>query len=499
MTAPSTTAAPTPAATPVVARRPRRRPSRLVPDVEVLALRGQALLQALRAQPLSAWCTLAYVMFEYVRPQQIYEWMAVLPWGNLTLSGAVLFTVLEGRYKGIPHLIPGVLGGFTAIVLASSVLAYQPATSFGALDLLGQWLLVIFVLGGMGETRLRLVLLFSGFLLWNLKMSQSAVRSWASDGFAFREWGMSGAPGWFDNSGEFGIAMCVFFPMVVYYLIGLWPRLSPWKRAALGAVAVSAVIGMVGSSSRGAVLGGGAVAAWAVLRSRHRVRVGVAMGLLAALAWGLLPEASLNRWRGAGSDETSTKRLTYWRHGIEIAREHPVLGVGYKNWMPYYAAYYNPKGQLPHNIFIEALGELGYLGLAGFVALIVATFVQNARTRRLTGPDARAPDRFVHAMAYGLDGALVGYLTSGFFVTVLFYPYFWFNLGFTLALARYAVVRQEPPVDAPSAAALAPLGPPPAPGARGLLRGAPVAIPRGEGRSARPQRPGQRGGLAAPR
>jgi putative inorganic carbon (HCO3(-)) transporter len=499
MTAPSTSVAPTPTATPGVARRPRLRPQRLVPDGEVLALRAWALLQALRAQPLSAWCTLAYVLFEYVRPQQIYGWLAVLPWGNLTLSGAVLCTVLEGRFKGIPHLIPGVLGGFTAIVLASSVFAYQPATSFAALNLLGQWLLVIFVLGGMGETRLRLVLLFSSFLLWNLKMSQHAVRSWASDGFAFREWGMSGAPGWFDNSGEFGIAMCVFFPMAAYFLIGLWPRLSHGKRAALGVVAVSAVIGMVGSSSRGALLGGGAVGAWAVLRSRHRVRVGVAMGVLAALAWGLLPEASLDRWRGAGTDETSTKRLTYWRHGIEIAREHPVLGVGYKNWMPYYAAYYNPKGQLPHNIFIEALGELGYLGLAGFVALIVATFVQNARTRRLTGPDARAPDRFVHAMAYGLDGALVGYLTSGFFVTVLFYPYFWFNLGFTLALARYAVVRQEPPVDAPSTAALASAAPPPTLGGRGRLRTTPVAVPRVEGRAARPVRPGQRGGLAAPR
>jgi hypothetical protein len=169
--------------------------------------------------------------------------------------------------------------------------------------------------------------------------------------------------------------------------------------------------------------------------------------------------------------------------------------VGYKNWMPYYAAYYNPKGQLPHNIFIEALGELGYLGLAGFVALIVATFVQNARTRRLTGPDARAPDRFVHAMAYGLDGALVGYLTSGFFVTVLFYPYFWFNLGFTLALARYAVVRQEPPVDAPLIRVATPHGPSmapaPPPGARGRLRAGSGAVPR-------PSlgRPGQRGGLA---
>ena len=36
--------------------------------------------------------------------------------------------------------------------------------------------------------------------------------------------------------------------------------------------------------------------------------------------------------------------------------------------------------------------------------------------------------------AWGLDGAMVGYMASGFFVTVLYYPYQWFNLAFAAAL-----------------------------------------------------------------
>jgi hypothetical protein len=38
-------------------------------------------------------------------------------------------------------------------------------------------------------------------------------------------------------------------------------------------------------------------------------------------------------------------------------------------------------------------------------------------------------------MAYGLDGALVSYLVAGFFVTVLYYPFFWINLALTVALS----------------------------------------------------------------
>ena len=41
-------------------------------------------------------------------------------------------------------------------------------------------------------------------------------------------------------------------------------------------------------------------------------------------------------------------------------------------------------------------------------------------------------------MAHGLDGALVGFLVCGFFVTVLYYPYFWINLAMTTSLYEAA-------------------------------------------------------------
>jgi hypothetical protein len=52
-------------------------------------------------------------------------------------------------------------------------------------------------------------------------------------------------------------------------------------------------------------------------------------------------------------------------------------------------------------------------------------------------------------MAYGLDGALVSYLIAGFFVTVLYYPFFWVNLTFSSALLltvrRRAETSRRPP------------------------------------------------------
>jgi hypothetical protein len=63
--------------------------------------------------------------------------------------------------------------------------------------------------------------------------------------------------------------------------------------------------------------------------------------------------------------------------------------------------------------------------------------VLNARSRsraKRAGPQGR----LTYHLAIGFDGALIGYMVSGFFVTVLYYPYFWINLAMTVALNTVA-------------------------------------------------------------
>ena len=93
---------------------------------------------------------------------------------------------------------------------------------------------------------------------------------------------------------------------------------------------------------------------------------------------------------------------------------------------------------LAHNIFVQVGAELGYLGLLAFLLMIAAKFNVNAKTRRLARTTP-GDNRFIYAMAFGLDGAMVGYLASGFFITVFYYPYFWINLAMTIALHRSMV------------------------------------------------------------
>jgi len=372
---------------------------------------------------------------EYVRPQQIYEKIAGPPYSKIIIGLAMLAFIMEGRpfRMRMPELM---LGLFTGIVLASSVLAVSPDAAYAQLSIYLSWVVIYLMISNSVDTEGRFLVFALTFILYSFKMAEFGTRSWAEAGFHFRDWGINGAPGWFSNSGEFGIQMCVFLPIVTYFTMSLrrhWPR---WKRYLFWSMPICAVLSIVGSSSRGALVGLAAVALWMLSKSPYKVRGLLATGVLAVGVYFILPPEQMARLQSMGDDGTSISRTTLWARGLDLMRDNPLHGIGYKNWSPYMQLHYGSP-LLPHNIFIEAGAELGYTGLVAFVALIILTLTINLRTRRLLRA-LPSGDHFLFDMAHGLDAALIGYLASGFFVTVLYYPFFWINLAMTVALYNAA-------------------------------------------------------------
>ncbi len=396
-------------------------------------VQATGIWQFLRKQPLSYWLTCIYLFFEYVRPQSIYEGLDFFPWTLTSLILAVTAFVFEGLKLRRWTVADTWLAVYTGIVLLSCVFAQYPSVAFANVDLYLSWVLIYFIITNVVVTEGRFLVFMLSFLLYNLKMSQHATLSWAAIGFQFRDWGATGGPGWFENSGEFGIEMTIFFPLAVHFWLALRTHWPTWKRLAFLVFPVTAVTGTLASSSRGAQLGIAVVALWFLLRARRRGVALVLVAMASAVILLILPQEQKGRFRESGTDYTSQLRLQYWKDGIKIANNHPITGIGYANWIPYYRSRYMARGQLPHNIFVEAGAELGYPGLLGFIALIVSTFAVNRATRRIARGSTTRND-FIFQMALGLDGALIGFLVSGFFVTVLYYPYFWINLAMTVAL-----------------------------------------------------------------
>jgi len=416
-------------------------------------LRPGELWRAMQRQPASFWLLNAYLFFEYVRPQVIYDSIKGWPLASWAIYSCLAALFLEGHKLRRWSLADTGLVVYSIIILASTLTAWSPAASRAGYNLWFSWMVIYWMITTLVNSESRFLLFLLWYFLLNAKMSQHGVRGFIEAGGSFRSWGATGGPGWFRNSGEFGIEMTIFVPMAVFFVLALrryWTRRTFWVVMFLP---VSGLISIIATSSRGAQLAIAAVGLWFILKSPHRIRALVIASVSAGALFVLLPEGQKQRFTEMGTDKTSLSRLTYWADAREMMSQYPVLGIGYNNWIPYYRTYYNADGELPHNIFYQAGAELGFTGLVGFIGLIIITLIINYRTRKLA---SELPDggRFALNMAHGLDGALIGFLVSGYFVTVLYYPFFWINLAFTVALhnstrneiARHALRTQPPPL-----------------------------------------------------
>ena len=406
----------------------------------------------------------AYLVAEYIRPQLYVGALANFPLGQLTLGTAAAAYALSGaRGFGTKGIGTWLLLTFTAVIFASAVGAYNPAVSFAAINVWISWVVIYFLIISVVNTEQRFAFFIAVWLLCHFYMAQGGTRQFAMRGFRFATWGIIGAPGWFENSGEFGIAMAMLVAVSWHYYVAAKDHLTKWRKVMVLSLPVMGLLCVIGSSSRGAVVALVAIAFCALLRTKINFKTVAWVATAAAVVWMLVPAEQKARFSSAGTDNTSMMRKVYWLNGLEMAKSHPVLGVGYENWLTYYAATYRYSRisdeynvhtvQLPHNIFIQCMAELGYVGLAVFVLLIMGTAWINFQTRQLVRRGPGPPSRFIIEIAYGLDEAMLCYIIAGFFVTVLYYPFFWINLALCVALNaiarannRAATVRQKRPV-----------------------------------------------------
>lgn len=409
---------------------------------DLYSLKIRDLWAFFKSQDILFWLINVYLFLEYVKPQALYPSLDVLPFSLIVILTTLALLFVTKKSAFVTNANNKLITLFTVIVLLSCAFAISPQIAFKNIYIYISWVLIYFLIINIVNTEDRFLLFVLMFLLYNFKMSQYALKGWARIGFSFGKDGTGGGPGWFENSGEFGIEMCIFLPLAVYFIIALkkqWPR---WKRIVLTLLPITAVTGIISSSSRGAVVGGLAVMLWMLLKSRKRLVAAVLLFIIATFSYLILPDEQRNRFSTAGKDSSSLSRTERWEKGWEMAKRRPLFGVGYKNWAIADMEMFSGGGALCHNIFVECLSELGFSGMIAFVFMIICSFLNNYKTRKFLVIQNKK-DCFAYYMAHGLDAAMIGFLVSGSFVTVLYYPYFWINISMSVALNNSVIRTKE--------------------------------------------------------
>jgi len=200
----------------------------------------------------------------------------------------------------------------------------------------------------------------------------------------------------------------------------------------------------IGTQSRGALLGMGAMALMLWWKSRQKFFLALVLGLSALGIYGFMPEQWFDRMstiKTYESELSAQSRFDSWQFAFNLASSR-FLGGGFETFSGRSDA---------HSIYFEAMGEHGFVGLGLFLMLWLFTWMAAGRIRRIS---EKTPDMaWMATLARMTQVSLVAYLSAGAFLGMAYfdYPY---NLVLIVVVCNAILAsRRAGPQAAPVAAA----------------------------------------------
>lgn len=296
---------------------------------------------------------------------------------------------------------------FCAACLAAALLSGRLLESLSHLKnllLIPAVYLVAFLAAASSTRRnLSLVLLVSG--------AASALYGSAIYLLGRGEGALGRSPGTFSNAMTFGGVLLLLCSLFLAAVAG--PGLGRRWRFGAGAAALASLAALFFSFTRSSWIGMTVSAIVIIVFLRRRWLVPFAVALVVFVI--LLPAPYRARVESIWNPKfrTNVQRLELLRGGWSIFKDHWVVGVGTGDLGEIYARY-KPSGAVHihghmHNIFLQVAVQMGIVGLAAFLWLLVSWF-------RLMGANLALglspPER---SFVVGSIGALAGFVVNGLF------------------------------------------------------------------------------------
>jgi O-antigen ligase len=259
------------------------------------------------------------------------------------------------------------------------------------------------------------------------------IKEWAGAvstyGLLYRPGSVVGDPNVFSAS-----AVTVL-PIAVAFTFGR----NGWKRAFCMVCLLLTVLAILLASSRGGFVALVVLLTLQMRDARHRGKF-VVIALVIVALFLVSPVSPLDRFfHPTNSDtESSDARLQLWSISYRIIADHPILGVGLWQFAPYMHKYMPPGVDLefhvPHNTYLEVTVELGFVGLALFLAMFFFTLLNLSRLRKAA---RRSGDVFMYSLATAIGNGLAAFAVAAFFLSAMYARVFWFSIFLSTCMPAF--------------------------------------------------------------
>jgi probable O-glycosylation ligase (exosortase A-associated) len=243
---------------------------------------------------------------------------------------------------------------------------------------------------------------------------------------------------------ENDLALALNAALPYAFLLRRDPNFSRFKRLAFLMIAVVITAGVVATNSRGGFVGLAVTTAALVWFSKERVRNALLIFVGATCFYFVIPDDYRAEIQSISDtqDQTRTGRIYHWNRAWEMFLDNPIVGVGPNNYPWRVVEYelqsddYDPGGRLhggrvAHSLYFTLLPEHGAVGTAIFFLILweIVKKLKRVSSRRKSGTDARH-ETVAELFSRATLVSLIAFLTTGVFISVLYYPVYWYIIGF---------------------------------------------------------------------
>jgi len=400
---------------------------------------------------------LLYVIYWYLQGSYRFEALGAIRFEFLLaalLSGLAIAKIFTSSDNVYPPLL-GWAAGFIALMGLMTIFTQAPADSqLMFVDRVLKYLMMGVFIYAFVCSPLALRWFLIAWLFAFAKMAQEGVRGWWFGGLTWENQGTmrlhGSTPNYFHPNSYSGTQL-VTLPFL-YFLI---PHAHRLLQPIMIVQICAAIIVVMTTGSRTGYVALAAGLFLLVWKSTSRIKMILALGLIAILAAPYIPQDYIERAETiftqqdeAGASIEVRKKII--DDAIEIFEDNK-LGVGLSAFSPVRKKRFQ-RHQDTHNLYLQVLTDLGIQGMILFAALILSCFKQLFKIARQLASDLARLEAFranpkilaehmadlkiMQATCFAVIGFLVLRLSLGAFGHDLYEVYWWFAIGLTLALSR---------------------------------------------------------------
>ena len=227
------------------------------------------------------------------------------------------------------------------------------------------------------------------------------------------------------GNNEIALALLMVLPLMRYLQL---QASRFWVKHGLSIAMLLTVLAIVGSQSRGALVGAVMVGLVFWLKSRKKFFTALLIVLSVGLVAAIMPAEWYERMltiKTYEADRSALGRLNSWGMAFNLAKSR-VTGGGFDSFSENVFKAYAPDPNDvhdAHSIYFEMMGEHGFIGLGIFLVLGVFTWLTASKVIRET---RNAPDRkWLADLAAMVQVSLVGYATAGAFLGLSYFDLYY--------------------------------------------------------------------------